>query len=51
MLFAILVLTLILGAIRPFFNSSPMLFIFTPLSDVEGAVGVLVGAVAMGFVV
>jgi hypothetical protein len=51
MFLAVLVAALVLGTIWPFFNSSAVLFVFTPLSDVERPIGMLVGAVAMGFVV
>ena len=33
-LFAVLVAALVLGTIRPLFNTSPMLLVFTPLTHV-----------------
>jgi hypothetical protein len=50
-LFAVLVATFILGTIRPLFNASTMLFVFTPLTHVEGTIGVLVRTMAVSFVI
>lgn len=51
MLFAILILSFILGTIGPFFDAATMLLIFDPFADISSAVCVFVGSVAMCLII
>ena len=48
---SVLVLTLVLSAIRPGFNSPPVLLVFVPLAHVLGPVVVCVCALAMRLII
>lgn len=51
MLLSVLVLTFVLGAIRPLFNALTMLLVLDPIADVCRSVRMLVGATPVGFVI
>ena len=51
MFFSVEVVSFVLGAIWPLFDSLSVLLILVPLTNVGGTICVLVGAVAVSFVV
>ena len=51
MFFSVEVMTLVFGSVWPLFDSLSVLLILVPFSDVSSAISMLIGAMAVSFVV
>ena len=51
MFFSFLVLAFVFGTVRPLFNSSAVLLVLDPLTNISGPVCVFIGSVAMSLII